>query len=63
MSNEEKPSEAPNKVTIVLAYGHRDVPAVWRMSVNNLIQAARLMGLDGSIATMDVEEVRVVRPR
>ena len=63
MSNEEKPSELPNKVTIVFAYGHRDVSAVWRMSVKNLIQAARLMGLDGSIATMDVEEVRVVRPR
>ncbi len=35
----------------------------WRMSVDNLIQAARLMGLDSGDNVMDVREVRVVRPQ
>jgi hypothetical protein len=52
-----------NKVTIVLEAGPGDVPAVWRMSVDNLIQAARLMGLDSGENIMDVREVRVVRPQ
>jgi hypothetical protein len=54
-----------NKVTIVFTLddGPGDVPATWRMSLDNLIQAARLMGMDDDGNTMTVTEVRVVRPR